>query len=75
MAKKGWKRTYKPERARRKVKRDTDICNRFDELCNNHPEWRFDAIFDKIAAEFYLSPATIYHIVNNSKKSEENNPS
>lgn len=55
-------RVYKEERALRKQKRDRDICRRFDELCQKHPQWRIDAIFDKIGEEFYLSPDTIYHI-------------
>lgn len=63
------KRVYKKERAQRQQKRNQDICNRFDSLCKANPQWRVDAILDKIAAEFYLSPSTIYMIIRDQTKS------
>lgn len=70
MNRKKWTRTYKPERAARKIKRNIDIYHSFNQMCTRHPEWRLDAILDKLSETYYLSPATIYQICNEQGKKQ-----
>jgi hypothetical protein len=43
--------------------RNQDVKRFFDELCKRHPEWRLDALEDKTAARFYISPRTVRAIL------------
>jgi hypothetical protein len=45
--------------------RNERIRNRYKELCQKHPQWRYDAIIDRLVAEFFLTTSTITKIINN----------
>lgn len=46
------------------TERNQRIRNRFKELCEKHPQWRYDAILEQISREFYITTSTIAKIIN-----------
>ncbi|MFL0171106.1 hypothetical protein [Tenacibaculum maritimum] len=53
----------KRENKRLKV-RNKDIRNRFNELSKKYQHWKYEALIEKLANEFYLSNRTIQAIIN-----------
>lgn len=45
-------------------KRNKAIEKRFNDLVKNNPKWRIDAVVKDVADEFFLSPNTVYAIIN-----------
>jgi len=43
--------------------RNQAVKNYFDALVKQHPEWRIDALEDKVANKFYISPRTVKAIL------------
>ncbi|HSW64961.1 MAG TPA: hypothetical protein VLH56_16865 [Dissulfurispiraceae bacterium] len=50
-------------RRQRIVERNQKIEKQFIKLQNKHPRWRSDAIIEVLADEFFLSKATVAHIL------------
>lgn len=56
--------TEKPAtRTQRIRQRNQRIRQEFNHLTTQHPNWKLQACLDELAAQFYLSPDTIYSIV------------
>ncbi|GAA4198612.1 hypothetical protein GCM10022289_07630 [Pedobacter jeongneungensis] len=43
--------------------RNQDVKTYFDDLCRKYPEWRLDALEEKTAQRFYISPRTVRAIL------------
>lgn len=55
---------HNKKKRQRTIDRNLTVQKRFEDLQAKHPQWRYDALLDVLAKEFFLAPATINHILN-----------
>ena len=51
------------KRSERIKARNNNIRNLFTKISDKNPNWRYDAIVDNVAKEYFLSPRTIEAIL------------
>ena len=52
------------QRKQRLQKRNEKICELFGQLANKYPQWRIDAVIEKVAGRVFLSPRTVEAILS-----------
>lgn len=50
-------------RKQRLSARNQKVRDQFNDLCTKHPQWRFDALVQKVAEDAFLSTRTIEAII------------